>query len=97
MDDTDAFEWDSIKAEANLRKHKISFQEARRVFDDFFVVIEQDVSEEYGENRFLAIGMIEGLLITVVYSERGERIRLISARRATSNERRKYHSGQTPS
>ena len=44
MDD-DEFEWDSIKAEANLRKHKISLQEARRVFDDSFVVIEQDVSE----------------------------------------------------
>src|SRR5579862_2239603 len=53
-------------------------------------------NEEYGENRFLAIGVIEGLLITVVYCERGERIRLISARRATSNERRKYYSGQTP-
>ena len=61
------------------------------------VVIEQDVSEEYGENRFLAIGMIEGLLFTVIYSHRGEWILLISARRATSNERRKYYSGQMPS
>jgi uncharacterized DUF497 family protein len=93
----DDFEWDAAKAEANLRKHKISFQEARRVFDDFFALIEQDLSEDFREDRFLATGMVEGLLITVVYTERGERIRLISARKANSDEQKRYYRSQTPS
>ena len=93
----DEFEWDDVKAEINLRKHKISFQEARRVFDDLFALVEQDFSEDFGEDRFLATGMVEGLLIAVVYTERGERIRLISARRANSNEQRRYYRSQTPS
>jgi uncharacterized protein len=92
----DEFEWNSIKAEANLKKHKISFQEARRVFDDLFALIEQDLSEDFGEDRFLATGMVEGLLVTVVYTERGERIRLISARKANSDEQRRYYRSQTP-
>jgi uncharacterized DUF497 family protein len=45
----DEFEWDIVKAETNLRKHKISFQEARRVFDDLFALVEQDLSEDFGE------------------------------------------------
>jgi uncharacterized DUF497 family protein len=93
----DQFEWDEAKAAANLRKHGISFQTARDVFDDLFVLVEQDLSEEYGEERFIAIGMVEGLLLTVVYAERGERIRIISARRATRHEQRQYDRSQTPS
>ena len=88
----DEFEWDERKATINLRRHKISFQTARRVFDDLFALIEQDLSEEYGEDRFIAIGMIEDVLTTVVYTER-ERIRIISARRANSHEQRKYYQG----
>jgi len=93
----DEFEWDEVKAETNLRRHKISFREARRVFEDFFALIEQDLSDFYGEDRFLAIGMVDGVLLTVVYTERGERIRIISARKASSNEQRKYYRSQTPS
>ena len=93
----DEFEWDDVKAQANLRKHKISFQEARRVFDDLFALVEQDLSEDFGEDRFVATGMVEGLLIVVIYTERGERIRLISARRANSNEQSRYYRSQTPS
>jgi uncharacterized protein len=96
MNDSE-FEWDDAKAEANLTKHKISFREAQRVFDDFFALVEQDLSEDFGEDRFLATGMVEGVLIVVVYTERGERIRLISARKANSNEQRRYYRGQTPS
>jgi uncharacterized DUF497 family protein len=94
---TDDFEWDEAKAESNLRRHKITFQDACRVFFDLFALIEQDISENYGEDRFLATGMIEGLLFTVVYTERGERIRIISARRANRDEQRRYYRGQTPS
>jgi uncharacterized DUF497 family protein len=50
--DGDDFEWDGTKAEANLRKHRISFRAASRVFDDPLVAIEQDLSEDYGEDRF---------------------------------------------
>jgi uncharacterized protein len=92
----DDFQWDERKAAINLRRHKISFQAARRVFDDLFALVEQDLSEDYGEDRFLATGMIEGVLVTVVYTERGERIRIVSARKANSNERRKYYQSQTP-
>jgi uncharacterized DUF497 family protein len=92
----DEFEWDEVKAETNLRRHKISFLEACRVFEDFFALIEQDLSEPYGEDRFLATGMVESMLLTVAYTERGERIRIISARKASSNEQRKYHSSKTP-
>jgi hypothetical protein len=87
---SDEFEWDDVKAEANLRKHKISFREARRVFDDPFAVIDQEVSEDYGEDRFLATGLVEGLLVSVAYTERGDRIRIISARKANNNEQRAY-------
>jgi len=92
----DGFEWDELKAERNLRKHKISFLQARRVFDDLFALIEHDVSEDYNEDRYLATGMIDGMLVTVAYTERGERIRLISARKANSDEQRRYYRSQTP-
>ena len=87
---SDEFEWDDAKAKANLKKHKISFREARRVFDDPFAIIEQDFAEDYGEDRFLAIGRIEGLLLTVVFTERANRIRIISARRANRDEQKSY-------
>jgi uncharacterized DUF497 family protein len=61
-----------------------------------FVLIEQDLNEDYGEDRFLATGMIEGRLVTVVFTERGEKIRIISARKANTDERRKYYQSQTP-
>jgi uncharacterized DUF497 family protein len=92
----DEFEWDDRKAAINLRDHKISFEQARRVFDDVFVLIEQDLGEDYGEDRYLATGMIEELLITVVFTERGERTRIISARNANAYERRAYYQSQTP-
>ncbi len=84
------FEWDDAKAEANRRKHKIRFHAAIRVFDDPLVLILQDLSEDYGEDRFLATGLVEDLLMTVTYTERGDRIRIISARKAHANERRTY-------
>jgi uncharacterized DUF497 family protein len=90
------FEWDERKAATNLRNHKISFQQASRVFDDLFALIEHDLSEDYGEDRFMVTGMIEGMLVTVVYTERAERIRIISARKANRDERRKYYRSQTP-
>ncbi len=91
--ESDEFEWDDVKAEANLRKHKISFRAASRVFDDPLVLIEQDVSEDFGEDRFLAVGRVEDLLMSVAFTERGGCIRIISARKANSHERRAYDQG----
>jgi len=88
--ENDDFVWDDAKAEANLRKHKISFRAASRVFNDPLVLIEQDLSEDYGEDRFLATGRVEGVLITVVYTERGDCLRIISARKASNHEQRAY-------
>ena len=67
------------------------------MFDDIFALVEQDLTEEYGENRFLATGMVGELIITVAYMERGQRIRIISARRANRYEQREYYRSQAPS
>ena len=61
-------------------------------FDDPLVLLEQDFAEDYGEDRFLATGRVEGLLVTVIYTERGDCIRIISARKASSDEQRAYDS-----
>ncbi|HEY1245304.1 MAG TPA: BrnT family toxin [Hyphomicrobiaceae bacterium] len=87
------FEWDDAKAEANRRKHKVNFHAARRVFEDPLVLILQDHSEDYGEDRFLAIGRVGDLFLAVAYAERGNRTRIISARKANAHERRTYDKG----
>jgi uncharacterized protein len=87
MDDTDNFEWDYNKAISNYVKHGVSFEEATRVFDDPFAIGEVDDREVYGEERFVLIGKARNKLLVVVYIERGERIRIISARKATKYER----------
>jgi uncharacterized DUF497 family protein len=85
------FEWRTVKAEANLRRHGVSFEWAKTVFNDPFAVERLDDREDYGEERFVIIGMAEGnTLLFVAYAERGERIRIISARRATQYEQDDY-------
>ena len=86
----DDFEWDTRKATGNLTKHKISFEIARYVFDDPAAIEEVDDRENYGEDRFNIIGVVSGRVIIVTYAIR-RRIRLISARMATSVERKRYH------
>jgi uncharacterized DUF497 family protein len=86
------FEWQPEKAKSNHRKHGITFKTAAEVFEDPFAVETLDeLSTQYGEERFLIVGRTKsGLILSVVYTERGERIRIISARRATKSEREKY-------
>jgi uncharacterized DUF497 family protein len=84
------FEWDDAKAAANLTNHGVSFEHARLVFADLFAIGEVDDRENYGEVRFTIVGMVEGTLIFVAYTERDERIRIISARRATRHEQDDY-------
>ena len=95
--DGDDFEWDEPKAAINLRRHRVSFLLARQVFNDAFALVEQDLSEDYAEDRFVAVGMVEDVLITVIYTERGERIRIISARKASAHEQRRYYQSQASS
>jgi uncharacterized DUF497 family protein len=88
----DVFEWDAAKAEANYLKHGVDFPVAIEVFSDPFGIEQADPrSAEYGEDRFLITGMGGGSLLTVVYAERGESLRIISARRATKREHDNYY------
>ena len=89
MDDG-AFQWDDIKATTNHADHGVTFEAARLVFKDPFALDWLDESEDYGEDRYVAIGMAERRLLFVAYTTRGEAIRIISARLAEPFERRKY-------
>jgi len=91
MDSDDKFEWDHNKAASNRAKHGISFDEAKGVFRDTYAIEELDNQEDYGEVRYILIGMTEGKLLFVVYTERGEKIRLISARKADKDEQNEYY------
>ena len=85
------FEWHRAKAEANLCAHGVRFDLARTVFRDPFAIERLDDRADYGEERFVMIGMAEGdILLFVAYTEREERIRIISARRATQYEQDDY-------
>ena len=86
-------EWDDRKAVSNLRKHRVSFFEAATVFDDPNALIEPDPVHSTEELRAKAIGFsIRNRVLLVVYVERLERIRIVSARKATLEERRRYES-----
>jgi uncharacterized DUF497 family protein len=86
------FQYDPAKAAANLRKHKVSFADAEGVLQDPFAVTVED-PDAGGERRFVAVGLgSAGELLVVVYSERDDECRLISARRATRKERKQYES-----
>jgi hypothetical protein len=87
------FEWDEVKADSNLAKHGISFDDAIAVFADPAIVMVTTFREEDGEDRFKAIGRIGDLVFTVVYTERNDVKRLISARRANAKEEKRYDDG----
>ncbi len=85
------FEWDHDKAAANFVKHRIDFDEAGTTFDDPYLVETFDDAHSDVEPRRLAVGRsASGRLLAVVYTERGDKIRLISARPATRTERRRH-------
>lgn len=88
------FTWDSRKARANLRKHGIDFHEAATVLGDTLSTTFPDVDYSDLEPRFLTIGVSErGRVLVVVHTEESETVRIISARRATRQERRFYEEG----
>jgi uncharacterized DUF497 family protein len=90
MEDDD-FEWDDAKASANLARHGVSFEVACLAFDDPFAVGREDRRQDYGEDRYMLLGMVEDHLLAVSYTLRGTRARIISARLAEPQERRRYH------
>ena len=85
------FEWNEQKAEQNLRKHKVSFEEAKTVFGDPYAITIPDPQHSTSESRFIDVGYSSRRrLLVVVYTERGLNIRIISSRLATRRERKVY-------
>ena len=85
------FEWDEEKAETNLAKHKITFEEAKSIFGDPFTITIDDPDHSDEEQRFIDIGKSANKkLMVVVYTERWNKTRIISCRKATPFERKKY-------
>ena len=92
------FDWDPVKAASNMRKHGVSFEEARSVFYDEFAVQFFDEESSEAEDRFLMLGLSDKVRLLIVCHcerEQGNTIRIISARKATKNEG-KYYQGVMP-
>jgi uncharacterized DUF497 family protein len=87
----DDFEWDDAKAAQNYADHGVSFEVARRVFEDPFATERLDDRQDYGEDRYSILGMVDGRILYVAYTLRNGTIRIISARGAEPDERRRYH------
>jgi uncharacterized protein len=85
------FEWNDDKAAQNWREHAVTFEMAREAFQDPFAVEWEDAGQDLSEQRYSMIAMLENRLLFVGYTMRGERIRIITARKAESYERRRYH------
>ena len=85
------FDWDEAKRTGNVWKHGIDFIGVETVFDGLTVTVEDD-RHAYGEQRFVTIGLLNGRVVVVVHTEREDRVRIISIRKATRNEERIYFS-----
>ena len=89
------FEWDPQKAARNLQDHGVSFEEAAAVFGDPLAGTIPDPDHSTDERRFITMGLTPALRpIVVVHTDRGDRIRIISARHATRAEKKKYEEGR---
>lgn len=83
------FEWDSVKAKANARQHGVSFEEAVTALSDGLAATARDLAHSVAESRFISFGVFgRGRLLAISHTERGNRIRIISARVATRAERK---------
>ena len=82
-------EWDEAKRENNLAKHGLDFVVALELFADYFME-RLDDRQDYGEDRWVALGMIRGVAVVLVYTERDNKLRPISLRKATAMERSVY-------
>lgn len=89
------FEWDAQKVKANHKKHGILFEEATTVFGDFLSLTIPDHQHSFGEDRYLTMGMSHyGKTIVVIHKDKGDNIRVISARLATKHEKRIYEESK---
>lgn len=87
------FKWDPEKAALNRRKHRVSFEEAVTVFYDPLSATFDDAEHSTGEQRLITIGFSsQGRLLVVSHTERGDALRIISARRATAHERKRHEN-----
>jgi len=85
------FEWDSRKARSNFAKHGVGFQEASTIFGDPLSLTIPEPEHSLSEERYITMGRaVTGKLLVVVHTERGDNIRIISARRASRRERKFY-------
>jgi uncharacterized DUF497 family protein len=85
------FEWDEQKAELNLKKHGVSFELGTEIFSDPQILSFEDDRKDYGELREVGIGEVEGVILYVVFTVRGDRRRIISTRKANKEEREAYY------
>ena len=89
-----AFEWDEAKARENLKKHKVSFEEGKTIFNDPFLLTFPDIDTSGAEERYVNIGLsIRDRVLVLIHTERQGRIRIISCRKASARERRHYEEG----
>jgi uncharacterized DUF497 family protein len=84
------FEWDEAKQAANILKHGIDFEDIGPAFLDPGAVETEDSRQDYGERRIIRLARCAGLLLVIVFTRRGKRVRLISARLANARERERY-------
>lgn len=85
------FEWNDTKRKSNIKKHGIDFINAPTIFDGYTLTTEDD-RYDYGEERFITFGILEGRVVVVVHTENDDSIRIISIRRATKYEEKTYFS-----
>ena len=91
------FEWDDAKADVNERKHGVSFTEAMTVFADSLSLTGFDPDHSEEEDRYITMGVsVAGRLLLVSHTDRGQKVRLISARKSSRRERRDYEDGTFP-
>lgn len=83
------FEWDANKNEINIERHEIDFHDAHLIFE-YPMLIKTDTRKDYGEQRLVGLGLLFEVEIVIVFTKRGDNIRVISIRRANKNERKIY-------
>lgn len=86
------FAWDEAKRRANLRKHGLDFMDAREVFSGVTCTVE-DRRFQYGERRFVTVGMLRDIVVVIAHTEIAGEVRVISMRKATRHEQRLYFEG----
>ena len=86
------FEWDEAKRKSNIKKHGFDFVDAEKVFNGATFTINDD-RFDYGKNRYITLGMLEGIVVVITHLEEDELIRIISIRKATKNEQKIYFKG----